>query len=62
MFFDGVFDDETDYGYIAGLAYAMGSVFGLFIVVGVETSIENDDHIRTRQVNPKPAYPRQKQA
>ena len=59
MFFNGVFDDETDYCYIACLAYAMGSVFGLFIVVGIETSIENDDHIRTRQVNPKPAYPRQ---
>jgi len=36
MFFDGVFDDETDNGDISRLSDAVGAVFGLFVVVRVE--------------------------
>jgi hypothetical protein len=57
VFFDGVLDDESDDGDVARLSDAVGAVFSLFVVVGVERPIKDDYRVCARKIDPKAPLP-----
>ena len=55
MLFDSVLYDKSNDSDVPRLSNSMSTILGLFIVMWVETRIENNNNVRTRKIDPKTA-------